>query len=156
MMHSFRWLNCSIVWSVHHGIRFPSLSNCRPISSNPCVISCPITAPIPTSKARMALSLRRRIPFTYRHSSNIYNETKIDEDRWRSSLYFGASLLKKGRWRIPAGKAKQIDREEMDSRRTHWFDSVMARRTRWSPWVEAIPKLCDLLVYGEGPNSPWS
>ena len=81
MMHSFRWLNCSIVWSVHHGIRFPSLSNCRPISSNPCVISCPITAPIPTSKARMALSLRRRIPFTYRHSSNIYNETKIDEDR---------------------------------------------------------------------------
>ncbi len=39
--------NCLASSGVHQSVRTPSPSLLRPWSSNPCVISCPITAPIP-------------------------------------------------------------------------------------------------------------
>mmetsp|Transcript_11871 Transcript_11871/g.28802 ORF Transcript_11871/g.28802 Transcript_11871/m.28802 type:complete len:213 (+) Transcript_11871:16-654(+) len=44
-MQLARSLKPSITAGVHHPLRFPSASYSRPISSNPCVISCPQMAP---------------------------------------------------------------------------------------------------------------
>lgn len=44
---AFRSTNRSWVLGCHQSFRLPIPSNCAPWSSKPCVISCPITAPMP-------------------------------------------------------------------------------------------------------------
>src|SRR5476651_105797 len=45
-MQLARSTNSSASFFVHQSRRFPVASNCRPSSSNPCVSSCPMVAPV--------------------------------------------------------------------------------------------------------------
>ena len=145
-MHVLRSTNFSIVPELHQGIRLPSLSNCRPLSSKPCVISWPITAPIPVLEwsahwhgvdVFILLTTIVEIP---------QSKTWIIEV-WRENVdatYLGASLLKKGVCRIPAGKAAtKRESNHFDKDVHYWFDSLKVYRRHWPLLGHWLPMIDD-------------
>ena len=104
MMHCFRLLNWLMVLFDHQGTRFPALSYWRPSLSNPCVISCPMTIPIPKETHGLLFE-------ELEQSTAIVQISRTDKCRsskiFYRMIYFVPSLLKNRICRIPTGNAER-------------------------------------------------